>query len=126
MQKLLLKKISARLVLVTIISILIFSLILFQELKYENISKCDDLLNGVLTKYEDVQKNLEEKLELYKKDYLNRTHSIEFILKNNIDMRNNEGLEKINSLMQVDSIYIVDKSGEVVLSTEENVIGAIF
>ena len=39
-------------------------------------------------------------------------------------MRNNEGLEKINSLMQVDSIYIIDKSGEVVLSTEENVIGA--
>lgn len=124
MQKLLLKKISARLVLVTIISILIFSLILFQELKYENISKCEDLLNEVLIKYEEVQKNLYEKLELYKEDYLNRTYSIEFILKNNIDMRNNEGLEKINSLMQVDSIYIVNKAGEVVLSTEENIIGA--
>ena len=123
MQKLLLKKISARLVLVTIISILIFSLILFQELKYENISKCEDLLNEILIKYEDVQKNLYEKLELYKEDYLNRTYSIEFILKNNIDMRSNEGLEKINSLMQVDSIYIVNKTGEVVLSTEKNIIG---
>lgn len=126
MQKLLFKKITIQLVLVAIISILIFSLILFQQFKNDNIQKCNELLEQVSTSYENSKKNLEEKIELYKTDYLNRTYAIDFILKNNVDMRNNEGLNKINTLMQVDSIYILDKSGEVVLSTEKELIGVNF
>lgn len=123
MQKLLFKKITIRLILVAIISILIFSLILFQQFKYDTINQCDELLNQVSSSYENSQKSLEEKIELYKNDYLNRTYAIDFILKNNEDMRTNEGLHKINTLMQVDAIYVVDSSGKVILSTQDDLIG---
>lgn len=123
MQKLLFKKITFRLILVAIISILIFSLILFQQFKHVSMQKCDELLEQISTSYENSQENLKEKIELYKADYLNRTYAIDFILKNNEDMRTNEGLNKINSLMQVNSIHVLDKSGEIVLSTQDDLIG---
>ena len=123
MQKLLFKKITLRLVSVAIISILIFSLILFQQFKIDTINKCNDLLEQVSTSYENSQKSLSEKIELYKNDYLNRTYAIDFILKNDENLRTNEGLDKINTLMQVDAIYVLDKSGKIILSTQDDLIG---
>lgn len=123
MEKILLKKISINFIIAGIIVVSLYSLGTYKKYKEMAFYTCEQLLNQVSDSYENGQVNLEDKIKLYEEDYLNRTYAIDFILKNNIDMRSNDALNKIKDLMRVESIYVVDHNGEIILSNEKGFIG---
>lgn len=123
MEKILLRKISINFIIAGIIVVFLYSLGTYKKYKEEAFNNCEQLLNQISASYEEAQVNLEDKIILYKEDYLNRAYAIDFILKNNVDMRNYKGLNKIKDLMGVDSIYLVDNNGKITLSNEKESIG---
>ena len=123
MEKALFNKISTNFIIIGTLLVSLFSLIMYKQNKYMALYNCEQLLNQASTFYKESKENLEDKLSLYKEDYLNRVYTIDFILYNNINMRSNEGLNEIKNLMGVDSIHVVDKSGEIILSSEEKSLG---
>ena len=123
MEKKLFKKLSLNFALIGGIFIVVFFLILYGKSKIESYQRLEDILNQVSTRYDLKVKEIEGKVALYQKDYLNRAQAVDFILKNNIDMRNAEGLQEIKRLMGVESIYVIGHSGEILLSTKEETLG---
>ena len=126
MEKILLRKISINFIIAGIIVVSLYSLGTYKKYKEMAFYTCEQLLNQIGDYYKDAQTNLEDKFKLYKEDYINRAYAIDFILKNNINMRNSEGLKKIKDLMGVDSIYLVDRNGKIALSNEKELIGINF
>lgn len=123
MEKILLKKISINFIIVGIIVVSLYSIGTYKKYKEMAFYDCNQLINQVSDDYKNEQGNLEDKIKLYEEDYLNRTYAIDFILKNNTDMRSSEGLKKLKDLMVVDSIYVVDHNGEIILSNEKESMG---
>ena len=123
MEKVLFKKISINFIIIGTLLVSLFSLVMYKQNKDMTLYNCEQLLNQVSTSYTESKENLEDKISIYKEDYLNRAYATDFILYNNIDLRNSVGLNKIKNLMSVDSIYVVDKFGEIILSSEENSLG---
>ena len=123
MQKTLFKKIGITFIVIGTILASLLSLNTYEKNKKTVFYNCDQLLDQLSIYYQDSKENLDNKISLYKEDYLNRTYAADFILKNNINMRSNEGLAKIKDLMRVDSINVVDHSGKIVLSSEEIYLG---
>lgn len=119
MEKILLKKITFNFIIVGSIIVSLLSLIIYN--RYTNLSfiQSDQLIEQVENSYAEHKRSLNRRLDIYKEDYLNRVYATEFILKNNIKMRSKEGLNEIKELMNINSIYVIDKSGEVILTTEE-------
>lgn len=103
MEKVLLKKISINLSIITIILITVFTLILFRESKNINFDKCEQLLKQVNIYYEQSKENLGEEILTYKEEYI-----IGNILKN-------------ITILYEQSVFAIDKiSGEILGSTENN------
>lgn len=123
MEKILFKKITINFIIIGTIIVSLFYLITYSRNTDIAFNKSEQLLNEVDNLYKKTKEDFEEKISLYENDYLNRAYGIDFMLQNNINMRSNEGLNKIKELMNVDSIYVVDNSGKIILSTEEISIG---
>lgn len=123
MEKILLRKIAINFIIVGTIVVSILSLIIFKRYTNNAFNESEQLINSLISSYTESKETYDDKISLYEDDYLNRVYATDFMLKNNIDMRSNEGLDEIKKLMNVDSIYVVDKSGEIILSTEEISIG---
>lgn len=88
------------------------------------ISDLEQMLSQVELLYNKSKVNIENTEELFKKDYLNRAYAIDFILSNNKNrILNNELLKQIKSLMEVESIHLIDSSGEIKLSSELESVG---
>ena len=123
MEKILLRKITALLVIVGLIEIIIFSIITYNAKHNETTKHLNEMLSQFEISYRQNETNINEKIELYTIDYLNRTYAINFIISNNQSLQTVEGLKKLQHLMNVSSIHLVDKQGVVVISTEESSIG---
>lgn len=123
MGKKLFNKISSKFILIGTICIVLFSLITYQSNKNIILQSIEDIINRMQVRCEEESKEQEDKLKLYIDDYVNRTQAIDFMLETNEQMRNTEGLNKIKRLMNVTSIYVIDHTGEIVLSSEEESIG---
>ena len=85
-------------------------------------------LSQMLSEIEDAYNQSEIKLktteDLFKDDYLNRAYAIDYILSNNPkENLNRESLENIKELMEIESIYLIDNNGVIVLSDDESSIG---
>ncbi len=126
MKKILLKRIITVFLVIGILIIALFSIIIPAKSKNEAISDMQEMLGEVKISYQNSLKITEEKIEMYEKDYLSRAHTIDFILKNYPDLRNMSSLQEIKKLIEVESINVIDKSGEVVLSSEAEAIGLNF
>ena len=123
MEKILLRKITALLVIVGLIEIIIFSIITYNAKHNETTKHLNEMLSQFEISYRQNETNINEKIELYTIDYLNRTYAINFIISNNQSLQTVEGLKKLQHLMNVSSIHLVDKQGVIVISTEESSIG---
>ena len=123
MKKILLRKITALLVIVGLIEIIIFSIISYTAKHNDTTKHLNEMLSQFEISYRKNETNINEKIELYTIDYLNRTYAINFIISNNQSLQTVEGLKKLQHLMNVSSIHLVDKQGVIVISTEESSIG---
>lgn len=66
----------------------------------------------------------QEKVTMFQDDYLNRAYAIDFIISQDPSKNfNTELLKKIKDLMEVASVHLIAKSGEIVQSSEEESIG---
>lgn len=124
MEKLILKKIT---LIVTSIFIFIFlaSSISIVIIKNQSTQKeLTEMIDEVERSYEENSINIESTKEFFQDDYLNRAYAVDYILSNNpTENLNINSLKKIKQLMEVESIHIVDKSGIVVLSSNEESVG---
>ena len=126
MEKILFKKMASSFAILSLLFIIVFSCS-FYFIQINSVrNSMDEMLTQVELLYEKSCIDIKEKTELYIKDYLNRTYAIDFFLASNPHMRNAEGLEKIKKLMEIESIHIIDDSGKVVLSTDDDFIGLDF
>lgn len=123
MEKILFKKIVRSFIIIGILFFILFSCSVYYMGTHSMWDRMDEMLEQIEVSCEEASIVTEQKTELYIKDYLNRTYVIDFLLASNADMRNKEGLEKIKELMEVESIHLIDDSGEIVLSTDSASIG---
>lgn len=123
MEKILFKKIVSSFVIIGILFFTLFSCSVYSMSAYSMMNRMNEMLEQIEQSYEKALITTEEKTELYIENYLKRTYVIDFFLASNPSMRNKEGLEKIKELMEVESIHLIDYSGEIVLSTDSTSIG---
>lgn len=122
-EKRLFKRIIINFIGIGVISIVLISLVTYIKNKNEVYRDIDQMLEQVILRYEAAQQEIESKLELYETDYLNRVQAVEFMLEQNENLRTQEGIKEIKKMMGVESIYIIDYSGEIILSSEEETLG---
>lgn len=124
MEKILLKKIGFIFV---VLSILIFSLfsgiIFFTESKVA-IHDLEEMVDQIEISYYKSKLDTETTTKIFEEDYLNRAYVVDSMLNNNSGVDYNVStLKKIQELMKVDSIHIIDDTGEIVLSSEQESVG---
>lgn len=123
MEKLLLKKIM---ITFGIIAIILFSLVsgtIYHSKTSYVMNDLGEMIDQVELSYKNNLNIIDAKVDLYKKDYLNRAYAINFMISINPSIRNKEGLQRIQKLMEVESINIIDYSGEIVLSSDDQSMG---
>ena len=124
MEKILLKRIGC---ILSILSILIFALlsgIIFFTERDIAIHNLDEINGQVENLYNKSKLNIEVTKNIFEEDYLNRAYAVDFMLNNNPEENyTTSTLKKIKNLMEVESIHIIDNSGEIVISSEEESIG---
>lgn len=123
MKKILFKKIIIIFTLMGILLFIAFSGLIYFTEKKSIFSDLEEMLIQVELTYEKSLVTTEEKINLYKEDYLNRAYAVDFMISNNPSVRTTEGLQQINKLMELESIHIIDESGEIILSSDISSIG---
>ena len=124
MEKILLKRIGLFFI---SLSILIFALssggIYFSESKIA-IHDLNEMIEQIVITYNKRKLDTEVTKKMFEEDYLNRAYAVDFMLNNNPEINYNiSTLQKIKKLMEVESIHIIDHTGEIVLSSEQKSIG---
>ena len=123
MEKILLKKIITLLVIAGIIELFIFSYATFITKYSSTIQSLDEMISQFEVSYENNKNVINDKIDLYKKDYLNRAYAIDFMIANNTSLQTTEGLKKMQHLMDVSAIHLIDHNGIIVLSSDEESVG---
>lgn len=124
MEKIILRKIILIFTVIFMATFLVSVTVMF-SIK-SNFAKDDlsQMLSQVEGTYDQSEESLKSNEELFKNDYLNRVYTIDYILSNNSrENLNIESLEKISQLMDIESIYLIDNNGVIVLSDDESSIG---
>lgn len=124
MEKLILKRITLMIMAIFIFIFLVgsTSIVIFKN------KSMDKDITGMISEIENTYKenkiNIELTKEFFEDDYFNRAYAVDYIIHNNPEENlNNESLKKIEELMEVESIHIVDKNGVIVLSSDDESIG---
>lgn len=124
MEKIILRKIILIFTVIFMATFLVSVTVMF-SIK-NNLAKDDlsQMISQVEGTYDQSEESLKSNEELFKNDYLNRVYTIDYILSNNSrENLNIESLEKISQLMDIESIYLIDNNGVIVLSDDESSIG---
>lgn len=124
MEKIILRKIILNFTFIFMATFLVSVTVMFS---IKNSLAKDDLsqmISQVENSYKQVETKLKATEELFESDYLNRVYAIDYILNNNTkENLNIESLESIKRLMDIESIYLIDNNGIIVLSDDESSIG---
>ena len=124
MEKIILRKIILIFTVIFMATFLISVTVMF-SIK-SNFAKDDlsQMISQVENSYKQVETKLKATEELFESDYLNRAYAIDYILNNNTkENLNIESLESIKRLMDIESIYLIDNNGIIVLSDDKSSIG---
>ena len=124
MEKIILRKIILIFTVIFIATFLVSITVMF-SIK-SNLTKADlsQMISQVENSYNQSEIKLETSEELFKNDYLNRAYAIDYILSNNPkENLNIESLDNIKELMDIESIYLIDNNGVIVLSDDTSSIG---
>ena len=123
MEKIILKKIV--LIALSIFSIgFLISASSFIYIKNKSTEKdLTEMISQIEIASNEINTDVENSINLFKEDYLNRAYAIDYILSNIDEALNKESLKKIRDLMDIDEIHIIDKNGIAALSTDDKSIG---
>lgn len=124
MEKKLLTKVIISFLITTIVSIILFSAILFSHEKKTIEKELDYLLNQMETVYTKTKQQVEGKMSGYISNYINQLNTLDFVLSHNKDMQTNENLDQLRAQMSVSDIYMIDSSGRIKSSSCEAMEGA--
>lgn len=110
-----------------IVFILLFFVILiynFNEERVDELQTQTMILEDLNQQYDAAQLGLEHNLELFQQDYLNRSWSVEFILKGRkIESITTEELSQIAQLMQVNAIHLISDDAKILISSSKDALG---
>ena len=116
------RKLYQRLALVlgvsTILTVLIFTVSLYERSRTENSHYLSQLLDGVEENLLHASKDYRARLDLLEKDYLNRAWAVEYILSDDPRLVTEEELDILKDLMEVRGISVIGNSGEILIGTE--------
>lgn len=124
MEKIILRKIILNFTFIFMATFLVSVTVMFSiknSLAKDDLSQMISQVEGT---YDQSEEKLKSNEEVFKSYYLNRVYAIDYILSNNPkENLNIESLEKISQLMDIESIYLIDNNGIIVLSDDESSIG---
>ena len=111
----------------SVIFFFLLAFLLFYNLNEKRVIKLETqkiILEDLIHQYERAQIGLENNIELFKADYINRAEAVEFIL-NMMDFESitKEDLIRISQLIQVNRIHLVSDEGVIVLTSSEDSLG---
>lgn len=110
-----------------IVFILLFLFISFYNLNEKRVIELRTqkmILEDLIHQYDAAQVGLNNNIELFEKDYLNRAWAVEFILNTmNSESITHDVLTQITKLMQVNTIHLVSDDGVIILSSDDNTLG---
>ncbi len=116
------RKLYQRLALVlgvsTILTVLIFTVSLYERSRTENSHYLSQLLDGVEENLLHASEDYRARLDLLEKDYLNRAWAVEYILSDDPRLVTEEELDILKDLMEVRGISVIGNSGEILIGTE--------
>lgn len=112
------------LILVFSVVFVIVSFFVFNTRRKVEIAGLDAIIEQLEVQYEQSKKNLDQSIEHFKADYLNRVYAIEYSLQHHKNQTiSMEQLQKLRELMQVESIHLVDKEGVIRYSSDQDSVG---
>lgn len=124
MEKILLRRIGFIFVILSILIFVLFSGIIFFTESKLAIDDLEEMIEQFEVSYNKSKLDMEATKNMFEHDYLNRAYAVDYMLNNNPEVNYNSAtLKKLKELMEVESIQIIDDTGEIVLSSEEKSIG---
>lgn len=123
MEKNLLKKFIANLIYMTIISIVIFSFTAFYREKNAAKVNMEHLLDQIRDSHKAIEKEMSEQIGIYVTNYIQSLNVLDYTISENKEFLNQEKLSELRTHSNVEDIYLLDKSGKIVYSSNPNVIG---
>lgn len=118
------KRLALTFALSAILFVLIFAVSLYSRGKAENGRYLDQLLTSVESNLEHGSDEYEEKLAHMKEEYISRARAVEYIAANDAQMIDRTGLLILKELMKTGEISLIDSSGNIFLSTDEELEGS--
>ena len=123
MEKILLKKMMVTFLIIYVSILIIFSGIIFETHYLQTINELKKVLEQVESTYENTVNNQKVAQSLFEEDYLNRAKVIDYILTTSqSDISTNE-LINLKKLMDLNNIFLINDTGEIINSSDENSIG---
>lgn len=116
------KKIAFYFCLAGILIYVFFSYLIYKS-NYEMISQSStQVLNQIENNVKKSKSIIENKKITFQNNYLNRVKAIDFILSSKSDFRTIQSLKQIKQLMNIKYIHIIDNDGQIVLSSEDDIV----
>lgn len=116
------KKIAFYFCLAGILIYVFFSYLIYKS-NYEMISQSStQVLNQIENNVKKSKSIIENKKITFQNNYLNRVKAIDFILSSKSDFRTIQSLKQIKQLMNIEYIHIIDNDGQIVLSSEDDIV----
>ena len=110
-----------------VITFLLFGGVSFYEFHSQRarcFAESNDMLDEVIKSYESSLVTIDELIASFEDDYINRAKAIDYMLLNDADSSNIDNeLKKLQSFMEVLSIHLVDDSGIIQASSNDESIG---
>lgn len=118
------KRLAATFLFSAVLSVILFTVSLFERGKEENGRYLDQLLVSAQANLEQAFAEYEEQIEYLKEDYKTRARTVEYIAANNMKMIDRESLEILKNVMEAGNISLLDSSGKIFLSTDHTLEGS--
>lgn len=116
------QKLAVTFILSSVLIAMLFTMSLYKRSREENCTYLNQLLESTYVNLETMSRDRQEKIEILKDDYLNRALAVELILSNDYERISGggSGLAVLKELMEVKDISVIDKYGNITMSTTEN------
>ncbi len=123
MEKLFKKRMRVILLMMMSVMMVVVSLFVYKEERKVEIRDIEEMLEQVKLSYQYSQTTVEEARTQFKRDYLNRAFAIDFVLAHTSWQDIPAEMEKLKTLMEVESIHVFDAEGNAVYSTQGDFTG---
>lgn len=126
MEKKLLQKIIANFLIITLISMFIFSISLYRHEKVHVENTLDHLLNQLNDSYKIIEEEIDKQTTIYVDNHLRCLHTLNYVLSANKDLCTAEELSSLKQSMDIEDIYLITKDGRIAVSTNPQAVGTYF